>query len=169
MNVYLYFYPQPDVDSTRADFIRLWASSWSRHGWTPRILTIRDARKSSYYRKALQLDLSGGFGFPVEYLALHAVGGGMLTTPDTINFGLPAKRRVMPAEFISGGVVWSTSAGIESEMRRIARYKMPGSGFMKRAPEAICGHYPAEGWQNYPLVRFVGGTPEDIRTCGRDV
>lgn len=97
MKVYTFYDSSPTAHPDQAEFIRLWALSWERRGFTPRLLTARHAHRSKLYAKFVDVV---GAGEPMlidprwlQWFALHAVRGtGWLTSCQVINFSLVPKR-----------------------------------------------------------------------------
>lgn len=48
-NVFCYFDSSEHADASQPHMLRLWVRSWSARGWTPRILTVRNAEKHPRY------------------------------------------------------------------------------------------------------------------------
>jgi hypothetical protein len=48
-NVYTYFDSSPHADPSQCSILRLWVRSWESRGWTPRILTVKNAAKHPQY------------------------------------------------------------------------------------------------------------------------
>jgi len=48
-NVYCYFDSSEHAESNQPHMLRLWVRSWTARGWTPRILTVRNAEKHPRY------------------------------------------------------------------------------------------------------------------------
>jgi hypothetical protein len=51
MNVYTYFDSSEHADSNQPMLLRLWVRSWSARGWSPRILTVRNAERHPSFSK----------------------------------------------------------------------------------------------------------------------
>lgn len=81
MNVYTYWDSSGHAPKHQAELIRLWCKSWEARGWTPRILTVRNAQKHPRFKQAHPDDYC--------YLAFELVRGKskMLVPSYEINFG----------------------------------------------------------------------------------
>ena len=87
MNVYAYWDSSESPIDEQAGLLRVWERSWRRQGWTPRLLTIANARKSKNYQPSNN-------SLDNMLWALHAVGGGWLSDIRLINNSLkPFKPR----------------------------------------------------------------------------
>lgn len=76
MIVYSYFDPTHPNPAEQAEFVRLFARTWRRHGWTPRLLTPRDLNRSTE-------------NLPVSLRALLARRGGWFADLRLLNLGFP--------------------------------------------------------------------------------
>jgi hypothetical protein len=94
--------------SSAMDMIALWASSWARHGWTPRLLTREDVERDPGYRaferlanetatmvsksrhggKTTSADSTFRLRGLTQFYAKAVAGAGVLTDSDVINYGL---------------------------------------------------------------------------------
>lgn len=185
MIVYTYYDPSvqqcglPPQDGV----IRLWAESWKRHGWKPRVLTDRMVR--SHPRFA---EFSAAINcFPtvnsrayenacyLRWLALQGVGGGWMTDYDVINFGFKPRRGKGPVEMLDCTyvpcAVWANSVG-SLAVTQLIRHFRPGkashvsdmmifkSEFDKQTfgkPGIACVEFNVSGWDKAPLVHFPAG------------
>lgn len=86
MIVYAYYDPSPSAPPFQARFIRLWAQSWRKHGWTPRLLTERMAEEHPGYLPHCSQTAKAVFA--VSYYDKP----GMLVRANIINLGLKPKR-----------------------------------------------------------------------------
>lgn len=95
MRVYAFYDSSPSAHPEQAEFLRLWALSWERRGFTPKLLTARHAQRSSFYSRFIQRARGPELTDyrRLQWLALHAVrGSGWLTSSRVINFSLAPKR-----------------------------------------------------------------------------
>ena len=92
--------------SNTLDMLTLWAASWARHGWTPRVLTREDVERDPGYpafakianKTALLVSRSRGHTTATDaafrlrgltqFFAKAISGAGVLTDSDVINYGL---------------------------------------------------------------------------------
>lgn len=127
MNVYSYLDPYgSDLDF---QLIPIWEESWRAQGWTPRLLTIRDAKKHPGFNPLCS-----------ELFAFSKVGGGWYSSPWIINISfLPQQRRVKLETFV-GGVTWATRRGA----------KEWATSFPRNLPSLKIGN-PIIG-ENLPLI-----------------
>lgn len=101
MNVYSYFSPDgPELD---LQLVPLWEESWRRQGWTPRLLTIRDARKHPDF---------ANLSF-AAFLAWAQVGGGWYSKINTINFSFLPRQPKSRIESVGDGVLWASKNGVK--------------------------------------------------------
>lgn len=97
MRVYAFYDSSPSAHPEQAEFLRLWALSWERRGFTPKLLTARHAARSSLFRHFANW-VSAGLvraddAAYLQWFALHAVRGcGWLTSPRVMNFSFPSRR-----------------------------------------------------------------------------
>ena len=97
-NVYTYYMPVPGLwpEDTQLRLIDIWQRSWKKHGWNPVILDETHARRHPRYaefkRKFWELPTEYGHDYEgacfMRYVATSALGGGMLTDYDVINYGV---------------------------------------------------------------------------------
>jgi hypothetical protein len=106
------------------DLLSLWAASWARHGWRPRILTRADVEQSAGYAEFIRIasmtatNVSRARGHNsatdstfrirglTQFYAKAVVGAGVLTDSDVINFGLtPADVAAASVGATQGSVV----------------------------------------------------------------
>ncbi len=95
-NVFTYYEPVPSLwsEDSQRKLIDVWARSWRKAGWNPRVLTEQDARKHPRYaefkRKFWSLPTEYGHDYEgacfLRWAAASAAGGGMLTDYDVINY-----------------------------------------------------------------------------------
>lgn len=108
-NVYTYYMPIPelyDEDSQRR-LIEIWARSWQKQGWNPVVLDETHARahpRYDFFREHFwALPTTYGHEYCgacfMRWLAVSAMGGGMLTDFDVINYSF-APREADPAKMI---------------------------------------------------------------------
>lgn len=118
MNIYTYYESVSNM-GPQAEIIRLWELSWRRRGWTPRILTPRDAQAHPLY-KAFDERINT---YPTansrlyentcyhRWLALAHVGGGWQCDYDVINYSFfPQVRELdfeIPEQAYVPCVAWS--------------------------------------------------------------
>jgi hypothetical protein len=138
MNIYTFFSPVAGI-SGQAEVIRVWELSWRRRGWTPRILTPRDAQAHPRFKEFdVRVRTYPTANNPeyerlcyIRWLALAQVGGGWMTDTDVINYAFfPQVRELefeIPEKAYVPCVAWSK----------------PGS---TRAIDLIMGHGPIPSW-----------------------
>jgi hypothetical protein len=93
MVVYTYYEALPGMTG-QGEIIRLWEQSWRKRGWTPRILTPRDAkahpRFAEFDARINTYPTANNRQYENccyhRWLALAQVGGGWMTDTDVINF-----------------------------------------------------------------------------------
>lgn len=86
--VYGFWDSSPTAVKHQAELVSLWRASWLARGWSPRLLTVRDALKSAQYKAARKLG-----PVPPQMLAdfaCNTVGSGFLCPLHCINFSLQA-------------------------------------------------------------------------------
>jgi hypothetical protein len=126
-----------------AELIRFWVESWSRRGWTPRLLTLSDtvlsANEPDPFIRAMH--------------ALMAVGGGVFSHWDIVNYGFTASMRPPPGMFVGA-----------PDFRVL---RMPPRGLPLNRMRRIGAVYTfgEPGWEHAKLVKF--GSRDDIVSCGR--
>lgn len=134
----------------QAAMVTLWARGWANRGWNPRLITSRHARRSKFYAQHKEV---AEF---IPLLALHAVGGGILSPLRVMNFSLTKGTQLGPVSECPYGVVSGTRAALEKYFRK------PGRRF---SPTNLCRLFGGKGWETFPLVRFEN--PADALSCGR--
>jgi hypothetical protein len=95
-NVYTYYMPVPGLwsEESQRRLLDVWARSWRKQGWTPIVLNEGVAKKHPRYREFKQSywNLPTEYGHDYEgacfmrYVAVAAMGGGMLVDYDVINY-----------------------------------------------------------------------------------
>jgi hypothetical protein len=136
--IYTYFEGRPGGESD-GDLIRLWAESWRRYGWTPRILTPTYIRRHKLFKQTAPQDR--------WRLALKATGGGWFSKFDVMNAGLrpgstPRKRmlgRVCSLAVDNSVVFMGRSGKWDDKCDVWAGY---------------CSLVGGKNWELFPLVRF---------------
>lgn len=97
MDVFAFYDCSLTAPAGQADKVVLWERSWREHGWTPRLITARHARRSKFYKQ--RKDRPGA----IPLLALHAVGGGWFAPLDVLNSGfVPGVRMPIPNGVVRG-------------------------------------------------------------------
>jgi hypothetical protein len=71
--IYTFFDSSPDAPADQPEQLRLWDRNWRAQGWTPKLLTIRHARRSKLFKRYPEQHVHSTFLF-----ALHTVGGGWM-------------------------------------------------------------------------------------------
>jgi len=80
--------------STDTDVLEIWKDEWSRAGFRPKILTLKDARTHPYFEemeailKPIFGDTEDAMSF-YRWLAMASVGGGWISEPDTFPTNFP--------------------------------------------------------------------------------
>lgn len=142
MIVYAYYDPSPSAPPFQARFIRLWAQSWRKHGWTPRLLTERMAEEHPGYRPYCSQMAKAVFA--VSYYDQP----GMLVRANIINFGLKPKR------LAAGGVSFYPGCVAISK------------AMLREVAKTLCVHtkleYDDELCQEKVIRRFVYWNPTDV-------
>ncbi len=185
MKVYTYYDPTvqkcglPPQDGV----VRLWAESWAKHGWEPRILTERVVRMHPLY-KSFKAAVNK---FPttnapqyeeacyLRWLALKGAGGGWMTDYDVINFGFKPRPGKGMVEMLDPTyvpcAVWTSLRGIAKVVNMIREhnpasekhvsdmliFKTRFGGREFGTPGTECVEYGVEGWKKSPLVHFAAG------------
>jgi hypothetical protein len=161
----------------------LWAESWKRHGWKPRVLTDRVVRQHPKFKEfsaAINLlptvnNRAYENACYLRWLALQGVGGGWMTDYDVINFGFKSRRGKGPVEMLDCTyvpcAVWANIIGASCIAELIRRYR-PGkqthvsdmmvfkTQFDKQSfgnPGTECVEFKVPGWDKAPLVHFPAG------------
>lgn len=102
MNVYTYYDDSPAAPEQQARMIKLWAQSWAKHGWSPKLLTRRMAEAHPGYTPDKH------WCRPLFAVA-HFGKTGMITKPNVMNFGLkPTRRFGNTARCLNTDVYWTT-------------------------------------------------------------
>src|SRR6266508_1768181 len=102
LTIYTYWDSSEHAPKHQAELIRLWEHSWRARGWTPRILTVRNAQKHKLFKQS----------HPIDYprLAFEANRRkGRLVDVTEINFGHTPRVRggFEIIRFLSAG--WETA------------------------------------------------------------
>lgn len=91
MNVYTY---SDSADQEHNQLLALWQRSWEARGWTPKVLSISDAKRHPRYAELLARAELAPKEFRAvvrtayrKWLAFAAAGGGYLCDPSVINYG----------------------------------------------------------------------------------
>jgi len=100
--VYTYYMPVPGLwpEDTQLKLIDLWAESWRKRGWEPIVLGESHARRHPRFKEFKQKfwELPTEYGHDYEgaclmrYVAVAAMGGGMLTDYDVMNYSVTPER-----------------------------------------------------------------------------
>lgn len=123
MRVYAFYDSSPSAHPEQAEFLRLWALSWTRRGFTPKLLTARHAQRSKFYRLGWLYE--PGY---LKWLALHAVrGSGWLVSSRVINFSLFPKRllskkKLMSVNAFHWPAVRVSRASVKQTVARMRQY-----------------------------------------------
>lgn len=103
MNVYTYYRETPDcpryVPESQLALVKLWERSWKNRGWNPIVLGDEDAKKHLRYdyvsKKFSELPVIQWASWRacglLQHVAMSAIGGGMVTDHDVINYGFTPK------------------------------------------------------------------------------
>ena len=138
-DIFAFYDCSPDAPAGQAAKVTLWERGWRNRGWKPRLITIRQARKSKFYAKHRNNKRM------IPLLALHAAGGGWLSPVDMMNFSFkPCTPRKAAIRFYTG-LYYATRSALERHFR--------GDGVFQYGESLV----PA-------LIRFKN--PEDALTCG---
>jgi hypothetical protein len=87
-NVYTYWDSSEHADPSQASILRLWVRSWSARGWSPRILTVRNAAKHPRF------DVLGRISSNLPHLAAEVEKVRWLVPIEAMNFSFtPAMHR----------------------------------------------------------------------------
>lgn len=141
MNVYSYL----DTDGSDLDFklIPIWEESWRWQGWTPRLLTIRDAKRHPLF----------GTCSP-QVLAFAQVGGGWFSSLHVINDSFSPRTPRARLEIFPGGITWASRLGAK-EYAEVFPGPIPG---IKVGRELIS--------ETGPLISFAGyNSIEEVELC----
>jgi hypothetical protein len=122
MNVFSYL--DPFASGIGLELISLWSDSWRAQGWTPRLLTIRDARKHPDFDE----------NQPPPLFAWEQAGGGWYCPTHVINFSFSPKRLRAKHEFFYGGVLWATRRGANEIRVNPALGRHPGINLVSVFP-----------------------------------
>ena len=93
MNVYAY-YENHWPDLQYEELVEIWKESWSRCGWTPKVIGIEEAKAHPDYERFCEAVLTMPYLHLPEYhalcfrryLAMIVVGGGQLVDIDMVNY-----------------------------------------------------------------------------------
>lgn len=122
MNVYSYL--EPHGPELAVQLVPIWEESWRKQGWTPRLLTVRDARKHPDFDEQSDPRL----------LAWERAGGGWYCPTSVLNFSFSPKRLRVKHEFFYGGVLWATRSGAHEIRTNPALGRHPGSNLVSVFP-----------------------------------
>ena len=184
MKVYTYFDPTvqrcglPPQDGV----LRLWAESWKKFGWTPRVLTDRLARMSpdfdQYLARINKLPTVNAREYEnacyLRWLALQDAGGGWMVDYDVINFGFRPRKGVGEVEMLDCTyvpcAVWANKMGSAKICGMIYKHRPKTehvsdmtifkTQFARKAfglPGTAVVEYSVPGWEKAPLVHFAAG------------
>jgi len=92
MKVFTYY---DDFKRQKEPLIDLWKESWSKHGWTPTVLTPDDAQRHPNFRQFVNAvsrlptvnNKKYELACYVRHLAMGVIGGGLLTDYDVMCYG----------------------------------------------------------------------------------
>lgn len=159
MYVYAFYDNSLSAHPEQAEFIRLWALSWGRRGFETKLLTARQAQRSTYYplflKRAGEVHSFLSDCRCLQWLAMHAVrGSGWLVSPQVINFSLPPKRQnPTDVHIFSPDVFRASRAGVAHFVRDILT--PPWLSFVSAK-----GEFPVEHLKHFSRAA-------DVLTCGR--
>jgi hypothetical protein len=179
--VYTYFEP---IISGAERVLSLWKSNWARAGWTPIVLGRSQAMKHplflAVYGQARKLPTVNPLRYEIScylrYLALSAIGGGLMTDFDVMNNGLRPSdiRSDLGFHTLDGhGVpcaVFGTPADYDSFCRRVIEWPLNRFERVRGKPHVSdmylmvwwqkptsgqCVEYTDKGWETAPLIHFA--------------
>lgn len=118
MKVYTYFASVPELEEYDA-IVKMWRESWSRHGWTPVVLTPKDVKVDPQWLAAIdRLPTVNPREYEracfVRWLAMAQAGGGVMADIDVMNYGwmpqdLPMLNQVASKQGYIPSVVYGSS------------------------------------------------------------
>lgn len=154
MNVFAYYDASLTAPSEQASLVTLWERSWRNHGWKPRLISARHAKRSSLYKKfAAKTKVH-------PLLAFQACGGGLLVPMRVMNLGFaPTHAEAKPrgtVDRLPFGIFRATGPAIIAAR---CSYNSLSSG--------LCAAFGTTYWTTAPLVFF--SDPNKILTCGRSL
>lgn len=130
MNVYTYY----DDCGMRSPtgLITYWAESWTKRGWTPIVLGLKEAEQSPMFQlvdKAAQILPTVNIKAYertnyLRFCAMDTIGGGLLVDYDCINYSFVEEdllnvKRFNLVRLAEGGFIWMTSYGVHQFCRQI--------------------------------------------------
>lgn len=119
MNVFTYYDAGPRLFPGNAGRFRAWEQSWSKAGWTPRLLTSRMAKLSPLYNEVILHTPKKGHSSVIPLLALHYAGGGWFVPQTVLNLSFKPKNRNRKVIFYFPGIMWATKRGVEEVLNAI--------------------------------------------------
>lgn len=168
MKVFTYF--DPSSSPRQPGLLREWMVSWSRQGWTPRVLTpavaFRHPGHADYFDRISRLptlnERERENARYMRWLALEVCGGGWLADYDVINRGFKPRKGTRAVEML-GGVVWASKVGAPEITNLICKFNPRAmthvsdtlifkSWFVREKPK--CAEFQTPGWEEAPLVHF---------------
>jgi hypothetical protein len=179
MNVYTYFMPvrglRPPEEELR--LIDVWKRSWAKQGWKPVVLNEAVAQKHPRFAefKKKFWDLPTEYGHDYEgacfmrWVATAAMGGGMMTDYDVINYSfapqapLPDRMQIFannPPGGIFLGMVLATKELYERMCQRFLSWELTQADWNPNArPEPMYHCSDLSLLHNYPIPDWIVRTP----------
>lgn len=158
MKVFTYYDASLNAPPEQASLVTLWERSWRNHGWHPRLISARHAKRSSLYKKF------EGNTRVHPLLAMQACGGGLLVpmyvmnlgfAPSSVDAKITSSVHKFPFEIYSG-----TGPAFKAWLLNSCQ----GHKVFRFGP---CAGFGSVEWKHSPLVFFPD--PNKILTCGRAV
>ena len=152
MNVYTYYDDSPAAPEQQARMIKLWAQSWAKHGWSPKLLTRRMAEAHPGYTP-------DRLWCRPLFAVAHFGKTGLITKPNVMNFGLrPTRKFGHSAMCLNTGVYWTTRDYIKfSKKAKCVQVTI-------QMDPQLCGevipNYPIINQE--PLVKFPRNDPMEV-------
>lgn len=160
MRVYTFYDSSPAAHPEQSEFIRLWALSWERRGFTPKLLTVRHAARSKFYTEFVD---SVGEDSSIlsdyrrlQWFALQAVHGcGWLVSPRVMNFSLAPRRSPTPKKTMDvNAFSWPA-------------FRVSGSGATRTLAQMLHTNKWVAATESFPEGLKEFDRAADVLTCGR--
>lgn len=167
MKIYTY-HSSIGRDQESLPLLNLWRQRWLANGWTPEILSEREARKHPDFA-ALATDLAAlptvnapGYELAcyLRWLAMAVVGGGWMSDADVMPYGFFPQTPEQRLTVWSGGACPCLVSGSASEYDRMARRfaawqpteRCRHNGHLHCSDQNILDQLPAEEFERRKLV-----------------
>lgn len=95
MEIFAFYDCSVNAPKNQTDSVVHWERRWRQQGYTPRLITARHARRSKFYTRVKNRP------GVLPLLAMHAIGGGLLTTFDAEGKAMRATKTALERFFKS--------------------------------------------------------------------